>query len=181
MAKRPDLLALLKDLKMDPEKFASATDERMVSTISAALRAAAGHTVANVVLRRAPNELSHKQIFVRDPGVFRVTSPGERRASVEQVEDIRTESITKIASLPAPSTFLAERDVSIPRLPSIARRAGTNRRTAGDHRRTGIARTRRYLLVHTCAHAVTDTPLQSGARQGASADTCGRGADFVSR
>ena len=50
----------------------------------------------------------------RDSGVFLVTSPGERRARVEQIAKIWTESKARLASLPALSSFLADRDVSVP-------------------------------------------------------------------
>ncbi|MBX7133935.1 MAG: hypothetical protein K1X67_14780 [Fimbriimonadaceae bacterium] len=63
-AKRPDLLALLGDLKMDPKKFVKATDEDLVGAISTELRSAAGHTVANVALRRDPHDFEYKQILV---------------------------------------------------------------------------------------------------------------------
>ena len=63
-AKRADLLALLGDLKMEPKKFVKATNEDLVGAISAELRSVAGHTVANVALRRDPHEFEYKQILV---------------------------------------------------------------------------------------------------------------------
>ena len=64
MAKRADLEALLKDLKMDPNKFVKATDEDLVGAISAEMRSAAGHTAANVALRRDAHEFEYKQILI---------------------------------------------------------------------------------------------------------------------
>ena len=50
----------------------------------------------------------------RDAGVFMVTSPAERRARVEQVEAIWTESTARLASVPALASFLSDREVSVP-------------------------------------------------------------------
>jgi len=64
MAKRPDLVALLGDLKLDPKKFAKATDEDLVGSISAELRSVGGHSVVNVAKRRDSHEFSYKQILI---------------------------------------------------------------------------------------------------------------------
>lgn len=50
----------------------------------------------------------------RDAGVFMVTSPAERRARVEQIDEIWTESTARLASLPALASFLSGRGVSVP-------------------------------------------------------------------
>lgn len=96
-AKRPDFLALLGDLKMDPVNFREATDEDLVNAISAELRSAAGNSIANVA--RGPHDFSYKQILVDvadklAPGLFswtkfKVSGP----ETEEQIEDYIYERI----------------------------------------------------------------------------------------
>ena len=62
LAKRPDLMDLLGDLKKDPVKFRDASDADLVNAVSAELRSAAGNSIANV--RRDPHDFSYKQILI---------------------------------------------------------------------------------------------------------------------
>jgi uncharacterized protein YaaW (UPF0174 family) len=62
LAKRPDLVALLIDLKEDPLKFRDDTDEDLVIAISAGLRSAAGNSIVN--LGRDSHMLAYKQILI---------------------------------------------------------------------------------------------------------------------
>lgn len=48
----------------------------------------------------------------RDAGVFMVTSPEERRSKVMMLSDVRTESMERLASVPALAGFLQEREVT---------------------------------------------------------------------
>lgn len=48
----------------------------------------------------------------RDAGVFMVTSPEERRAKVHAIDDIHTESMARLASIPTLAAFLQERGVT---------------------------------------------------------------------
>ena len=50
----------------------------------------------------------------RDAGVFMVTAPAVRLAKVQQVDEIRTESTARLASLPALASYISERGVSVP-------------------------------------------------------------------
>ena len=50
----------------------------------------------------------------RDAGVFMVTAPGVRLAVVRQIDEVRTESTARLASIPALATFLAQQGVSAP-------------------------------------------------------------------
>ncbi len=50
----------------------------------------------------------------RDLGVFMITPPAERRAKVEQIDEIWTESTARLASVPALASYISERGVSVP-------------------------------------------------------------------
>lgn len=96
-ARRPDYVALLEDLKMDPVKYRDATDEDLVNAISAELRSAAGNSIANTV--RGSHDFSYKEILIDvadklAPGrfswtEFKVSGP----ETEEQIEDYIYERI----------------------------------------------------------------------------------------
>lgn len=62
MAKRPDLVALLGDLKLDLDKYKKFDDEWLIKIISRELRSAAGNSVVNTM--RGPHDLPYKQILI---------------------------------------------------------------------------------------------------------------------
>jgi uncharacterized protein YaaW (UPF0174 family) len=62
LAKRPDLEALLKDLKVNSNEFRDATDDELVKKISAELRLAASWSLDNI--GRPPHDFSYKKILI---------------------------------------------------------------------------------------------------------------------
>jgi len=61
-AKRPDLEALLNDLKVDQKEFKGATDDELVIEISAKLRSTASWSLVNI--GRHPHDYSYKKILI---------------------------------------------------------------------------------------------------------------------
>lgn len=61
-AKRPDLEALLNDLKVDPKEFKGATDDELVKKISAELRSAASWSLDNI--GGQPHDFPYKKILI---------------------------------------------------------------------------------------------------------------------
>lgn len=62
VAKRSDLLALLGDLKINPDEYKKADDAILIAIISKELRSAAGNSVVN--LRRSDHDFPYKQILI---------------------------------------------------------------------------------------------------------------------
>lgn len=88
LCSRSDLEDLLKDLKLDPLKYKTVSDQELVLVISKELRSAAGHTVTN--LFRHGHELSYRNILVAiadklTPGVFSKSPYSKVEVSVSAV------------------------------------------------------------------------------------------------
>ena len=131
LSKRADLVALLGDLKMDPKKFVKATDEDLVGAISAELRSAAGHTVANVALRRDPHEFAYKQILV---DVADKLAPGHFTWTGYKVSGPETELEIEDYILERISTLIEERLAAM----SAKDKAKLQQELEADLRKRGI-------------------------------------------
>ncbi len=85
MAKRPDLMALLEDLKLDLKEYKKLDDSELINIISRELRSAAGNSIVNI--GRDDHDLSYKQILV---DVADKLSPGKFGHSPFKVVDLAT-------------------------------------------------------------------------------------------
>ena len=62
MAKRPDLLALLEDLKLDLNEYNKLDNSKLINVISCELRSAAGNSFVNA--GRGDHDFPYKQILI---------------------------------------------------------------------------------------------------------------------
>ncbi len=85
MAKRPDLLALLSDLRLDSQECKNLKKKELIDLISRQLRSAAGNSIVNI--GRDDHELSYKQILV---DVADKLTPGWLSQSPFKIEDMAT-------------------------------------------------------------------------------------------
>lgn len=119
MAKRPDLLVLLEDLKLDLNEYNKLDNNELITIISRELRSAAGNSVANV--GRQPHDFSYKQILIDvadrlcsdEPGQYNIFLSGYKmtdKKSVDVIEEYIYHRVHRIWTKHISSNNLASKE-----------------------------------------------------------------------